>query len=242
MVLLGAPLAGELPAGLRLGPYKILLHDHDLPGTDELTARIAAAHSAGRAVAVHCVTRESLLLTVACLLTTGVRAGDRIEHGAIVPPELYELLLSAGLPVVTQPAFVADRGDDYLREVDPADLPCLYPYRSLLAAGIEVAPSSDAPFGELDPWRVLAAAAARRTETGQLIGPEEVVAPEVSLAGYLSSPLDPGGPPRHVLPGAPADLCLLSRASRGSAPGARLGVRRAHDVPGRDALFDVTSQ
>jgi predicted amidohydrolase YtcJ len=210
VVLLGAPLFDALPAGLHVGPYKILLRDHDLPGTDDLTERIAAAHGAGRAVAVHCVTRESLLLTLACLATVGVLPGDRIEHGAVVPPELYSLLASEGLRVVTQPAFITSRGDDYLRDVDPADRGCLYPYGSLLAAGIRVAPSSDAPFGELDPWRVMASAAARSTEGGHLIGPAESVDPAVSLNGYLSSPLNPGGPPRQLVPGEPADLCLLS--------------------------------
>jgi predicted amidohydrolase YtcJ len=210
MLLLGAPLGGHLPAGLQAGPYKILLRDHDLPGMDDLTDRIAAAHSSGRAVAVHCVTRESLLLTLACLTAAGVLPGDRIEHGAVVPPELYSLLAVEGLRVVTQPAFILSRGDDYLRDVDPEDQGCLYPYGSLLAADIKVAPSSDAPFGELDPWRVQAAAADRRTESGRRLGPGESVASAVSLAGYLSPLLEPGGPPRQLLAGAPADLCLLS--------------------------------
>jgi predicted amidohydrolase YtcJ len=210
MLLLGAPLGAHLPAGLQAGPYKILLRDHDLPGIDDLTDRIAAAHGSGRAVAVHCVTRESLLLTLAGLTAAGVLPGDRIEHGAVVPPELYSLLAAKGLRVVTQPAFILSRGDDYLHDVDPEDRGCLYPYGSLLAADIKVAPSSDAPFGELDPWRVLAAAADRRTESGRRLGPGESVDSAVSLAGYLSPLLEPGGPPRQLLAGEPADLCLLS--------------------------------
>jgi predicted amidohydrolase YtcJ len=199
-LLLGAPLGGHLPAGLQVGPYKILLRDHDLPGIDDLTDRIAAAH----------VTRESLLLTLACLTAAGVLPGDRIEHGAVVPAELYPLLATEGLRVVTQPAFILSRGDDYLRDVDPEDRGCLYPYGSLLAADIKVAPSSDAPFGELDPWQVLATAADRRTASGQRVGPGESVASAVSLAGYLSPLLEPGGPPRQLLAGVQADLCLLS--------------------------------
>jgi predicted amidohydrolase YtcJ len=215
VVLLGLALGQPAPAGLQIGPYKILLRDHDLPGIDELTQRIAAAHAAGRGVAVHCVTRESLLLTLAALEAAGTRAGDRIEHGAVVPPELYPMLASGGLArdglrVVTQPGFIAERGDAYLRDVDPADLGCLYPYGSLLEAGIVVAPSSDAPFGNADPWRVMAAAAGRRTESGQLLGTAERVATRTVLTGYLSAGDDPGGPARQIRPGAPADLCLLA--------------------------------
>jgi predicted amidohydrolase YtcJ len=215
VVLLGAPLDGALPAELSAGPYKILLRDHDLPGLNELSERVAGAHAAGRAVAVHCVTRESLLLMLATFETAGTRAGDRIEHGAVVPAELSPLmarggLTAAGIAVVTQPGFIAERGDEYLHDVDPDDLRCLYPYASLLDAGVVVAPSSDAPFGNPDPWRVLAAAATRRTESGQPLGLSERVATRTALAGYLSPPGDPGGPPRQIRPGDPADLCLLA--------------------------------
>jgi predicted amidohydrolase YtcJ len=209
-VPLGQPSSQLLTAGFQVGPYKILLRDHDLPTLDALTERVGAAHTAGRAVAVHCVTRESLVLTLAALTTAGVVPGDRIEHGAVIPPELAEALAGNGLRVVTQPAFIAERGDAYVSEVDPADLECLYPYASLRQAGVAVAPSSDAPFGELDPWRVMAAAASRLTESGQLLGARERVATQTALNGYLSAPHDPGGPPRRIQPGAPADLCLLS--------------------------------
>ena len=86
LVLLGAPLGGAQPDGVQAGPVKLLLRDHDLPGLPALTDRIAAAHGAGRSVAVHCVTRESLLLTLAALEDAGHRPGDRIELAAIVPP------------------------------------------------------------------------------------------------------------------------------------------------------------
>ena len=82
----GAPdIEGALPEGLRWGPAKILLPDHDLPSLQEIEELIGAARRRGRPVAVHCVTREALLLTIAALDTVGMRAGDRIEHGALDP-------------------------------------------------------------------------------------------------------------------------------------------------------------
>lgn len=98
-------------------------------------ATISASHAAGRPVAVHCVTRESLLLTLAALDVCGVLRGDRIEHTAVVPVEVRAELARAGVRVVTQPSFIARRGDDYLARVDPDDVDLLYPYASLLAAG-----------------------------------------------------------------------------------------------------------
>ena len=208
VVLLGAsrPLK---PARFALGPVKLLLHDHDLPTLDELVDRITSARAAGRAVAVHVVTRLSLVLTLAALDVVGALPGDRVEHAAVVPPGLRSELARRGLVVVTQPGFLRTRGEAYRTDVDREDLSCLYPYAGLLDAGVQVAASSDAPYGELDPWRVMADAAARTTEQGHVLGPEERVSPQTVLASYLSHPASPGGPVRRVVPGAPADLCLL---------------------------------
>ncbi|WP_326835395.1 amidohydrolase family protein [Amycolatopsis rhabdoformis] len=203
LTLLGAPTAPP-PAGFRLGPEKLLLPDHRLPPFDELCARVEAAHAHGRAVAVHCVTRESLILTLAALDQSGPLAGDRIEHCAVAPPDLYPRLQNR--TVVTQPAFLRDRGDDYRREVHPDDVPWLYPYRSLLDAGVEVLPSSDAPFGPLDPWQVLRCARDRTTRDGHRLGAGEAVETRVALAGYVRG--------RTVEVGQPADLVLLHEPLR----------------------------
>lgn len=207
--VLGSATGAAVPAPLTAGPRKLLLRDHDLPTYDELRARVVAEHVAGRAVAVHCVTRESLLLLLAVLDEVGALPGDRVEHAAVVPAGVAAALAAHGLRVVTQPDFLRTRGDAYLRDVDPRDHECLYPHASLLAAGVPVAASSDAPFGDLDPWWSVASAVRRTTRAGVPIGVPERVSAAVALAGYLGERDDPGGPARRVRPSAPADLCLL---------------------------------
>jgi predicted amidohydrolase YtcJ len=212
--LMGLALDRAAPDGVAAGPYKIVLADSGLPGVDELAGRIGAAHAAGRAVAVHCVTREALVLLLVAFEEAGVRPGDRVEHAALVPAGLVPRL--RGLTVVTQPGFLAQRGDDYLRDVPAGDLDDLYRLRSLLDGGVACALSSDAPYGPADPWAVIASAAHRRTPAGRIAGARERLAPQRALAGYLNGPEDPGGAPRTVTRGAPADLVLL-RAPREEA-------------------------
>ena len=235
VLLLGASRALR-PAQFGLGPVKLLLHDHDLPTFDDLVDRILAARAVGRPVAVHVVTRVSLVLTLAALDVVGVVPGDRLEHAAVVPPELRPDLARRGLSVVTQPGFLRTRGDAYLTDVAPDDLPCLYPYASLLAAGVPVAASSDAPYGELDPWQVMADAAARVTEHGHLMAPEERVGVPAVLASYLSAPDRPGGAVRRIEPGVPADLCLLGvpLAEALKSPRRTLVRRTFHSVTKED--------
>jgi predicted amidohydrolase YtcJ len=204
VLLLGVPLGR--PA---TGPYKIVVSDTALPAYAELADRVRAAHDERRAVAVHCVTREALVLLLAVLDETGVRPGDRIEHAALVPAELLPRIAELGLRIVTQPGFLAHRGDDYLREVPAVDQPDLYRLRSLIEAGIRCTPSSDAPYGPLDPWAVIRAATRRETPSGRTVGAGERITAAQALAGYLSPQHDPGGPPRKVGVGATADLVLL---------------------------------
>jgi predicted amidohydrolase YtcJ len=210
-VVTGGPTlaAAEMPSPLTRGPVKLVIADHALPSLEDVVGWIRIAHEQDRPVAVHCVTRTALALTLAALDAAGAFIGDRIEHGSVVPPELRRPVASLGLVVVTQPNFVAERGDRYLAEVDHDDQPHLYPCRSLLDAGIGVGGGTDAPFGDPDPWLAIQAAVERRTAGGAPLGLREAVSPERALALFLTSPDDPGGEPRRIRPGVPADLCLL---------------------------------
>jgi hypothetical protein len=117
-----APPGVRLPPGaITAGPVKILLDDATLPPLDELAGLVRAAHAAGRPAAVHCVTRVQLVLTLAALDLAGRLPGDRIEHGAVIGADSLPDL--RGLTVVTQPHFVAERGEQYAADVPRSDLP-----------------------------------------------------------------------------------------------------------------------
>jgi len=211
VTMMGGPALVGTPAppGLTPGPVKLLLHDHDLPPLDVVVGWVSWAHGAGRPVAVHSVTLDALVVTIAALQDAGPMAGDRIEHAAIVPPAFVADLLDLGVAVVTQPSFVRERGDGYLTEVDEAEQPDLWRCGTLASAGVPVAAGTDAPYGPLDPWVAIRAATTRRTRAGVPLGPDEAVPPRTALALFLGPADRPGGPPRRVVPGAPADLALL---------------------------------
>lgn len=224
-LLAGARRAGELPLRLmlmsggdlpastsgdyRVGPVKILLDDDALPPLDTVLETIAMARRSGRAVAAHCVTAGELALMLAALETAGSRAGDRIEHGGVIPAEAIAVLRRMGLCVVTQSGFIDTRGERYRALVDPAEHDDLYRCASLIAGGVCVAGSSDGPYGDLDPWRAMRAAIHRRTAAGHPLAQGERIDPARAMALYLGDFGDPGGPSRRVETGAPADLCVL---------------------------------
>jgi predicted amidohydrolase YtcJ len=210
-VMGGAALPPPAQPGVARAQVKLVLDETALPGFEALRAAIADAHGRERGVAIHCVGRAELVLAARALLEAGPRADDRLEHASVAPPELVALVARTGATVVTQPHFLSERGDDYLREVDGRDLPWLYRARGWLDAGVRLAGGSDAPFGAADPWRAIRAAVSRRTAAGATLGEEERLAPERALGLFLGPLADPGGAPRRVAAGAPADLCLLDR-------------------------------
>jgi predicted amidohydrolase YtcJ len=211
IVMGGAKLPPVRHPDVERGAVKLVLRESALPRLDELETAVARAHADGRPVAVHCVTRSELVLATAALAAAGAHPGDRIEHASVAPPDLVALVAELPLRVVTQPGFVRERGDAYLREVDPADRPWLYRCRGFESAGVPVAAGTDAPFGDPDPWLAMRAAVERRTQGGALLAGGERVAPERALALFSGDPHVPGAPPRRIRVGSRADFCLLDR-------------------------------
>lgn len=187
-----------------VGALKILLDEAALPPFEDLLERVGMARAQHRPLAIHCVGHAELALTVAVLCAAGAQPGDRIEHGSMIGSEMLPVLADLGLTVVVQPGFVLVHGDRYLRAVPPGQHADLYRLRSLLAHGIRVALSSDAPYGPLNPWTNLRSAIARRTTTGVPLNPQEAIEPDTALA------LHSGGTAGLTLQaGQAADLCLL---------------------------------
>lgn len=196
------PLDAPDDKAFRVGPVKLLLDERSLPDLETVLGRIQEARTQERAIAVHCVTASELALTLAAFEIAGSQPGDRIEHGSMICEDAIDSLRALGLTVVTQPGFIEARGDHYIRDIPSEEHANLYRCASLMAAGIAVYGSSDAPYGPLDPWAGMRAARYRRTRNGHLIGPLEQLTARRALMLYL-------GPPVRI--GAPADLCLLKR-------------------------------
>jgi predicted amidohydrolase YtcJ len=195
----------DLPGGqeYRLGPVKLLFDERALPELNDIVARIHTARAIGRPVAAHCVTEAELVTYLAALeKAEGARKGDRIEHGSLIPHSLIADIAQSGLTVVSNPGFIARRGDRYLAEVDPLDLPNLQRLASLSANGVALLAGSDAPYGPANPWAAIAAAIDRRTPAGSVLGANEALSGDQALALFSGN--------ASIRPGAVADCCLIA--------------------------------
>ena len=220
-------------------PSKKILHDDRLD-LDALTDWITGHHDAGRPVAVHCVTAAQLVVTVAALRAAGSHPQDRIEHAAVVPEDNLADLADLGVTVVTQPNFVAERGDHYLADVPAAEHGQLWRVASLLKATVPVALSTDMPFGHGDPWTAMRAAVYRTTPSGAVLNANECVSAREALTMFLgrTGPAGPGADRRDRTAGGP--LCAERAAGDGAGrAGRRHGGGHHHRRRAR-LLRDVT--
>ncbi len=138
----------------------------------------------------------------------------RIEHCGNATEEQIARAAAMGILVSSQPMFLSVLGDGFLEAFGPERGHRLYPYRSLIKAGVRVAGASDSPVAPALPLMGIRDAVLRRTGSGANIGTGEGLSvPEgiglyTSEAGYFSFDEDNMG---TIEPGRYADFVVLDR-------------------------------
>jgi predicted amidohydrolase YtcJ len=232
----GSPFLRVQGIKIRLDEASGVLH----PPQETVNAQVWSAHCQGFPVAIHAVDLPALVsamhairLAQARLPRTDLR--HRIEHGALCPDVCIDELADLHVAVVTQPAFLWHHGRRYLSEIDPDQQPWLYRVKSLLARGIPMAASSDAPVVPPLPLQGIFAAVARRTPDGRTIGAEERVSVMEALWLYTQGAAWACGLESEVgsiTRGKRADLVILE------ADPTRLPVADMADISVRMTMVD----
>ncbi|HEX7474673.1 MAG TPA: amidohydrolase [Dehalococcoidales bacterium] len=205
---------------LKLGSLKIVLSAAGElnPPQAELNRLMLEAARAGFQVAVHAVERQAVEAAAAALeyVRDNLPPRDRrlrIEHCSECPPELSQRLGNLRAIVVSQPSFLYYHGERYLATVDPETQKWLYPFKSLINAGVRLAGSSDSPVVPNNPLIGMYAAVNRLAQNGQPILGGEVISARQALEMYTINAAAATFEERvkgSLAPGKLADLVMLS--------------------------------
>lgn len=219
-------------------------HDCGLPRfpADQLAGEVRLIYDADLSVAVHAigdrVIGELLDAFEACLNNDGRPMANgkqsvvrrlRIEHFGLPSAEHLRRARALGVMVATQPSFLYDIGDTMLHQLPDALAPQCYPFRSMIAAGLAVAFSSDGPvISDINPLLGLRSAALRRTRSGRAIVPAETIDVAQALwcftaGGALASGED--AQLGRLAPGCLADLAVLDADPLEAAPERLLEIK-----------------
>ena len=241
VVMEGAEHLGELAeqaAGgrVRRGEVKVQprVLEGDAVGAEALANVVRLAAAAGRRVAVHAPTVESVRAALDALRAAGDPRGQRIEHAPLLPQGLVREIAEAGIAVVAQPGLLTEVTPRYEQLLTPAERERLHPWREVVEAGAALAFSSDAPVSRSGP---LAASAAASTARPATLAPEQALRPLEALAAWTSGAaavcgLDDRG---RLEPGRAADLVLVGGPVE-SDPGA---CRVLATVVGGEVVYAV---
>jgi predicted amidohydrolase YtcJ len=176
----------------RLGAVKIILDDTTgrlHPSQSEFNEMVFEVHHAGQQIAIHALEEKAVkaaceAIQFALEKSPAKDHRHRIEHCSVCPPDLACKIATLGITVVTQPAFIYFHGERYLDTVPDKQLKHLYPIRTLLDQGINVAASSDCPIVSPDPLIGINAAMHRLSATGDIVGGREKIEAIAALQMY----------------------------------------------------------
>ena len=185
--------------------------------SDELFAMFAECHNLGWRICTHAIGDAAIeqVLSLYERLPRCARQGrNRIEHLGLASQEQLKRMAANGAIAVTQPIFLDELGANFKAYVPDSLAAQVYPIRDMLAAGLTVAFSSDAPVVLNDaPLKGVEAAVLRRTAEGKSILPEQAVSVEEALFAYTTAAAEAAGEEHSrgsIQPGHWADFAVLS--------------------------------
>jgi hypothetical protein len=162
----------------------------------------------GGMVAIHAIgdrAVEGVLDVFDGLMAEGADPNDlRMEHVSIISPDQIERFASLGVTAVVQPAFLASEYEWLADRVGAQRVSWVYPFRSLLNAGIPIAGSSDCPVEPPQPLWGMAAAMDRYG-----IVPEQRLTGTEALAMFTSGAAKALREPEPLSIGSPADIVVI---------------------------------
>ena len=174
----------------------------------ELKEIATKAHEAGLQLAIHAIGDAAVELALKVL--SGLPGGPgrmrhRIEHASVLDPGLIRTMASLGVVASVQPRFIVS--DFWVEDRLGARSRWVYPFKSLLDAGVVLAAGSDAPVEPIDPLEGIRAAMGEAQRPEERLSLWEAVRAYTYGAAFASFQEGIAG---ELRPGRIADLTVLS--------------------------------
>ncbi|MGM0420865.1 MAG: amidohydrolase [Bacillota bacterium] len=145
------------------------------------------------------------------------RPSIRVEHAAMPSSKALEQAARNGIAFVSQPIFLFAEIESYLNNLGAERTRTTYPFRSILAAGVNLAFSSDAPATAwakpADPFTALKSAVSRQAYDGTDTGQAERIDLATAIRLYTKKAANIAGIPGvgSLQSGCKADFIVLDR-------------------------------
>jgi predicted amidohydrolase YtcJ len=176
--------------------------------SDADTAVAQKSIELGGRVAIHAIgdrAVDGVLDVFDGLIARGASPDDlRMEHVSVISPAQVDRFANLGVTAVVQPAFLASESEWLADRVGPERIAWVYPFLSLLEAGVPMSGSSDCPVEPPQPLWGMAAAMDRYG-----IVPTERLTGTQALALFTSGAARSLGEIEPLSIGSPADIVVI---------------------------------
>lgn len=172
---------------------------------------------------------------------TGPNPRLRIEHCSLVNPQLIARIKALGVipaPFYTYAYYHGEKWSEYGEE----KMERMFAHRSLLDAGITVAPASDFTPGPYEPMMALQSMVTRKDRSGHVWGPSQRITIEEALrictvnGAYASFEEHLKG---SLAPGKLADCVLLAEDPHTADPDRLIDIRILRTILGGRTVFEA---
>lgn len=208
---------------------------------------VMQAHVAGYQIAVHAIGDRGIdwvLDAYEKALAAHPRADHRhrIEHCGICRPDILDRIARLGVIPVSQPVFIIEYGDGFIRHLGLERVQLTYPFRSFLDRGIRLTFSSDCPVSSFVPMKSVQAAVTERTGSGASYALEEAVTVEEALemftvaGAYTTFEEHIKG---AIKPGMLADFAVLEQDPRAIDPLGLAELPVTRTVIGGETVYEA---
>ncbi|MFQ6126549.1 MAG: amidohydrolase [Candidatus Heimdallarchaeota archaeon] len=185
---------------------------------EQLHTVVKKAHNAGFQLGIHTIGDRAARIAIDAIeaaLEENPREDSRhrLEHASTLSPGLIQRMKKLGMVAAAQPPFIKSDGDWVPDRLGDKRSRYVYPFKTMITAGIKVAAGSDCPVELMDPFQGIQDAVTRVTVNGTVFVPEERVSVEQALRMYT---LDAayGAFEEHIKgsiePGKFADMIIVS--------------------------------
>jgi len=213
---------------------------------EELIKKVKRYHALGYQIAIHAQGDEGISDTLdAFEAVLGPASPNplrhRIEHAGCLYPGLLKRAAGMNILASVQPVFFGELGDGFIEAFGPEPANQLYPFKSMLRAGMTLGGSSDCPVSQLDPRLGLRDAVLRRTPSGVALSPDEALTMDEAIrlytrgSAYLSFDEARNG---TIEPGKRADFTVMAADPREVAPEEVPDIPFTMTVVGGDIVWE----
>ena len=186
---------------------------------EDLKVRALAAHKAGLRICMDGVGDRGidLVLNIYEEALEAYPVKDhrmRVEHCCFVTPKILDRIKRLKVIDSSATGFMYDLGDAYIANRGSDSMKWMWPHRALIDAGVPAPGHSDADVCHVNPMRGIYALVARKTDTGQPIGPEQAISVTEAIRAYTLLGAYAGNEENikgSIEPGKLADMAVLDR-------------------------------